>query len=128
MELTVFLSKIIGLTYVVMGFGMLLNQETYRKLFKEMLDSRAFLFLSGLMVMVIGFVMVMKHNIWDGGFAVLVTLFGWLALIKGVLILLFPDSMIDISKSFVKSEKNLQLYSFLIIAFGLIFSYFGFMA
>jgi vacuolar-type H+-ATPase subunit I/STV1 len=42
----------------------------------------------------IGLAMVLAHNVWSGGaLAVVVTLVGWAALIKGLLFLFLPSEM-----------------------------------
>jgi hypothetical protein len=45
----------------------------------------------GLILVAVGLAMILSHNVWSGGAQpVLVTLVGWLTLIKGLLFLLLP--------------------------------------
>jgi hypothetical protein len=49
------------------------------------------LFVFGLVIVAAGVAMVLTHNIWSGGaLPVIVTLVGWLTLIKGLAFLFFP--------------------------------------
>jgi vacuolar-type H+-ATPase subunit I/STV1 len=48
----------------------------------------------GVITLAAGLAMVLAHNIWSGGaLAVIVTLVGWLALIKGLFFLFLPPEM-----------------------------------
>ena len=48
----------------------------------------------GVITLAAGLAMVLPHNIWSGGvLAVIVTLVGWLALIKGLFFLFLPPEM-----------------------------------
>ena len=63
----------------------------------DMLVSMAepsYLFSAGLMNLVIGIAMVVGHNIWDGSWRVVITVIGYLGLVKGFVILTWPEAMI----------------------------------
>jgi hypothetical protein len=45
----------------------------------------------GLLVVAVGLAIILTHNVWSGGaLPVIVTLIGWLTLIKGLLFLFLP--------------------------------------
>ncbi len=52
------------------------------------------MFVLGAIMLVAGLAMVLAHNIWSGGvLAVIVTLVGWITLIKSLFFLLLPPEM-----------------------------------
>ena len=56
---------------------------------KAIIQDPPLLFIAGLMGVTAGVAIVLAHNVWSGGaLPVIVTLFGWSSLIKGVLLLL----------------------------------------
>lgn len=121
--MSILIAKIIGIYYLTAGFGMLLNPKSFRKMIEEYEKSVAISFLGGIMALGIGLLIVLNHNTWTKDWTTLVTLVGWLAVIKGFLFTAFPQIMGKFKGSF----KNPQPWGALVIALGLIFSYYGFM-
>lgn len=75
-------------------------------------------FMSALLL-IVGLAFVLSHNIWVGGFLpVVVTIFGWLILIKAFLLLFLPIGIF--SKMLRSFEKN-HLYT----VFGAIYVVLG---
>jgi amino acid permease len=71
--------------------------------------------------------MVLCHNIWSGGaLPVVVTLFGWIILIRGVLILfLSPNAMVGLFEMF-RFEEFFYVYVAIPLFLGLYLTYAGF--
>jgi len=127
MDLPTFVAQVAAITYLSVGAGMLFDKAHYKKLFDDIMHDMSALYLGGFIALIAGFAIVTHHNVWDGStLEVLVTIIGWLALIKGVMLLAFPTTVVGLTKNMVKS-KNLGNLSFIVIALGLIFGYFGFM-
>ena len=128
METSIFIAKILGLVYLVFGLGMLISGDYYRKSFEKIIkDPFSPLYLGGVVDLVVGFLIITYHNIWVSNWVVLVTIVGWLALLKGFSLLVFPKSMMKFSASFIK-KKNWLPYSLFVLVLGLIFGYYGFLA
>lgn len=125
METSVFIAKIVAVYYVAVGLGVLLNASFYRKAFNDMLKNSAFIFLGGIMALVIGFLIVNFHNVWVKDWTVLITILGWLALLKGLLMFLIPKPFLSFSKVFI---KNLWFVVIFALALGGVLGYFGFFA
>ena len=64
MELSILIAKLIGLIYLVIGLGLVINPKYYHKMFDELLSDGALIYLSGIMALVAGFLLVSFHNIW----------------------------------------------------------------
>jgi len=126
MELSLFLAKMLGLAYLLIGLGMFINKKFYKDVFEKMLKNEALMFFGGIMSFVAGFAILSAHNLWVGEWYILITLFGWAALIKGVLLLVMPNLLLSLSKSLMKSDFYLNLTSAICLILGLILCYFGF--
>jgi hypothetical protein len=48
---------------------------------------------SGIAALVIGLLIVMNHNVWQGSVAIIVTLVGWLSIGKGLLLVILPRTV-----------------------------------
>lgn len=125
METSVLVAQILGLVYVLLGLGILINGSYYKKSFDELLKSPAFMFFGGVTSLIVGFLIVRVHNFWVQDWTVLVTIMGWLALLKGALIFLAPKALISMSKPML---KNVNVIGFFALVLGLVFGYFGFFA
>ena len=68
--------------------------------------------------------LINAHNIWVKDWTVLITIIAWAVTIKGFLLVASPNLLFSCSSK-LKFTKN---WGFLIIALGLLFGYFGFVA
>jgi hypothetical protein len=125
MNTSLFIAQLFGFLYTVVGIGIFLNQKYYQKLCDEMLKSPLFLYIGGAIDLSIGFVIVTFHNYWVSDWRVLITLIGWIALGKGVLLLIWPQSLLNYAKWWM---KRMQLVGTVSLLLGLILGYFGFVA
>lgn len=125
METSIFIAQLLGLIYLVVGLGLLLSGDYYKKAFEKMVKDPVLVYLGGSMALTTGFLIVRFHHVWEG-WPMLITLIGYIALLKGFLLLVFPKGMMDWSAGYVK--KNMHLSAFFAVIFGLFLGYFGFLA
>jgi len=117
--------QIIGLFMSAAGSGMLLNPEYFRKMLRDFAHSPATTFITGLLALVIGYLIASFHNIWEGA-TVVITIFGWLSLFKGLTLILFPDFSLDLAKGIVRHKENFTLAAIMCLAIGILFLYLGY--
>ena len=125
MELSVFIAQILGLVYVSFGLGLLINGDYYKKVIDDMLKNTGFMIYGGMMALVFGFLIVKHHNLWVQDWRVLITLLGWIGLIKGVLLFVAPKALLDFSKPLLKDMNVLGVG---VLIMGSVIGYFGFFA
>jgi uncharacterized protein YjeT (DUF2065 family) len=118
--------QIFSLFYITVGIGILVNPGFYKKLFEDFIDNAAILYLGGIMALTIGYLILTFHNTWTKDLSVIITIFGWLAMIKGLVILIRPKIIITLSKAMVQKENILKIEAIVIIILGLAFSFLGF--
>ncbi|MFH1142441.1 MAG: hypothetical protein ABIH67_05735 [Candidatus Uhrbacteria bacterium] len=126
MELSLFLAKLFGLVYLLIGLGVFINKNFYKEVFEKLLKNEALIFCCGATAFVVGFAIVSAHNLWVGDWYIIITLFGWASLIKGAMFLLLPKFQISLAKSLMKSDFYLNLTTVVCLVIGLILCYFGF--
>jgi uncharacterized protein YjeT (DUF2065 family) len=118
--------QIMGLTYLAIGLGMLVNPRFYKEMLNKMIDNEAVLFITGLLVFIIGYFLVAYHNIWTGDWTIIITIFGWLALLKGLMMVVVPEQSIKLYKAIKISKAQLSVYGIIIFALGIVCTYFGY--
>ncbi len=124
MALSNFLAEIFGFSLAVAGLALLINQKNIKKLF-QLAEDEAMTFCRGIVSFVIGVAIVLVHNIWASDWRVIITILGWLAVIKGVLCMFSPDSAKKwIDK--VKDKEWIPIALVVIVLIGCLLIYFGF--
>jgi len=119
METSVFIAEILGLAWVIVGIGMFLNTKHIHGVIKEFWKREALVYFGGIFSLVIGLLMVLSHNVWEGQpWQIIVSVVGWAALVKGYFLMFSPDSLKSLSKKF-HTEKNLNIASVVIVALGI---------
>lgn len=117
-----FIAQALAVTYLTIGLGLMLNKDYYRRFFQDYYTETSAMQLSGFIALMLGFTLIALHNIWLKNWTILITLIGWLSLIKGVLIIVFPEKIRQLTK-LIRNPENLSPVLFLLAA---IFGYFGF--
>jgi hypothetical protein len=85
---TVFLGRLFGLYTLVISVWMLANKQAAVAIIPALLAERPLMLIVAITALVGGLAMVLGHNIWSGGaLPILVTLLGWIILIRGVFFL-----------------------------------------
>lgn len=118
--------QMIGGVYAAAGLGIIVNTDFYEKLIDGFKDNPAVVFVSAIMVSILGFLIVTFHNVWVADWPVIITAFGYLALTKGIIMLAFPRAYVAISKEIEKKIKHLRFYAVIIFIIGLGLMYLGF--
>ena len=112
MDISVFLLKFWGWYCIIFFFVLSFNPKRVKQIVDNIQDAR-FLIILSLFAIIIGLLNVLAHNIWEANSKLLVTLFGWLALIKGVILFTFPKQTIKLLKqSNIKFIQGVYLLLF----------------
>lgn len=89
--LTVYLGRLLGLFTLVTSFWLLIERQTTLSTIPALLGDRPAMVIFAVIALAGGLAIVLAHNVWSGGvLPILVTLIGWVMLIRGVLFLFLP--------------------------------------
>jgi hypothetical protein len=84
------IAALLGPTLIATAVMVLANLSVMPMLVDELSRSPMLVVLAGYAAFVPGLAIVYFHNRWTGGWPVLVTLFGWLSLVVGLIRMTFP--------------------------------------
>src|SRR5208283_4436428 len=117
---TQFLSKLIGLYCIVMAICMFLRGQAMVDIVVLMLRDAPLMFIIGVFAVLTGLAVVLTHNVWTGTApALIVTVIGWLALIKGVLFLIMtPDGETALFLQRLHYAQFFDVYAVILLALG----------
>ena len=125
MDLSVLIAKIISVIYLSAALGGFFSSNYYRKLSEDLYKNAALTYMMGFTAIILGILIVNYHNTWVKNWTVLITIIGWLALIKGIIIVVFPKFIQRLSEPFF-SDRWLTIFPYVTLFLGLLFGYFGF--
>lgn len=128
MEVTLFLARLFSLYFIVMAFGLLFNAKQFMAMAKSFYKNDGLILLTGVVTLLLGCAMVIGHNVWFRPLEVLVSVLAWLTFFKGVSFIVFPKWAKSVGKSFLGNEELLVMLSPVILFFGVVLGYLGFLA
>jgi hypothetical protein len=128
MQASIFLARLLGPLLLLPGLGLLTNQRAFRTMAGEVIGSVTLVYLFGLMDFAAGLAIVLVHNVWVPNWRVIITLLGWLLLIRGAARVLIPETLMGYAKTMLR-RQNVYLVSGIVLSLlGLVLCYFGYIA
>jgi len=126
METSIFIARIFGLCYLILGVGFLFKKKAFQGIMNDFCKNKALVFISGLFSLVIGVVIVLTHNVWVANWTVMITIIGWLGFIKGIWIIVFPNTVPKFMEVYQRNNTLLMIQSIGALVFGVVLTFFGF--
>jgi hypothetical protein len=126
MQTSIFIAKLIGPIMLVVGIAMLINRKELDALAQELLRSRVLLLLVGLIDLAVGLAIVLTHNVWAADWRLVITLLGWLLIVRGTIRILVPEQVKTLAEKLLKNANVVTGGLAATAALGLVMSYFGY--
>ena len=127
METSLFLAKLIGPFFVIVGIGLFLSRDSYRSAAEEVIKSRALFYVFGALALVGGLAIMLNHNVWVWDWPVIITVIGWLMIVRGTLRILFPQQVGDLAaRMLAQAPRLLPVSGAVMLVLGAILCWKGF--
>jgi putative exporter of polyketide antibiotics len=125
---TLFLSRLIGLYCILIALSMMTRKQATVETVTALVQNPSTTLILGIITLAAGLAMVLAHNIWSGGtLVVVVTLLGWMALLKSLFFLFLPPEMeAGLFLQQLHYEQFFYLYSAISLVLGVYLTYGGF--
>jgi hypothetical protein len=127
MQLSKLIAKIASVIYLSASAGGFFGADHYRKIADDLFSNAGLTYLAGLITVIIGLLIVTYHNRWTKNWTVLITILGWLALVKGISLIAFPQFIQSLSQRMF-TDFGSRVFPYVTLCFGLLFAYFGFVS
>ena len=127
MQLSKLIAKMATVIYLSVSAGAFFSADYYRKISDDFFGNAGLIYVSGLMTAVLGLLIVNYHNHWTKSWTVLITILGWLALVKGILLIAFPQFVHSLSQRML-TDLGVKIFPYAALCLGLLFAYFGFVS
>ncbi len=126
MQSSIFLAKLIGPIMALAGLAMLINRKQIDAMAQEFLRSPTLFFMLGLIDFSIGLAIVLTHNVWVADWRLIITVLGWLLLLRGAVRLLARDQIKPFATKFLRNGNVVTGSVAGVLGLGLVLSYFGY--
>jgi hypothetical protein len=128
MQTSIFLARLLGPLLLLTGAGIVLNPKSFRTIAGEVVRSVTLVYLFGFMDLAAGLAIVLTHNVWVASWRVLVTLIGWLLLIRGAVRIVAPEIVMGYAAKVIRNKQVIPSAGAVVGVLGLVLCYFGYVA
>ena len=128
MTTSIFLARLLGPFLLAVGVGILINPKPFYTMTSEVVRSVTLVYLFGLLDFAAGLAIVLTHNVWAANWRVLITILGWLMLIRGAVRILAPETIMGFAAKVIGNKQLIPISGIVTGVLGLVFFYFGYMA
>ncbi|MDP3990052.1 MAG: hypothetical protein Q8Q01_02495 [archaeon] len=111
-DISILLARFWGLFLLILGLIFLIRKKLLKDIFIMSKDN-SFMLITGFMSLIVGLITLILHNLWALDWRVIVTIFGWLSLAKGIVRLGSPNFTRKTIKLF--KDKSLLINGLLIL-------------
>ena len=109
--------RLFGLWIVLTELGMAANRSTTIDAVSAVFSNPGIAWVTGVFTLLVGLVVLVTHNRWSGGLSsTIVTLFGWIAVVKGLLFVWFPAGV----QQHIYAALHFDRYYYGYLVFGLL--------
>lgn len=105
---SVYLARLIGPVMLAVGIGLFINPAAYRTLAREILDSTALVFLSGLLTLTAGIAILLAHRVVAPDWRILITLIGLAMTIGGAIRIISPQTAVRYGRYLLDRPPSLK--------------------
>jgi 1,4-dihydroxy-2-naphthoate octaprenyltransferase len=124
---TLYLGRLLGLFTLITSFWLLVDRQSTLSTIPALLGNRPAMVIFAIIALAAGLAIVLAHNIWSGGaLPILVTLIGWVMLIRGVLFLFLPPQATLSILAAMQFERWFYLYLAIPFVLGIYLTYLSF--
>ena len=123
METVNFLATLWGVYLVAIPLSLLLKPVRIKELF-ALRENVITSYMGGILSLMVGTLMILTYNVWDGSWTTAISVLGWLAVAKGVILLFCTEKAISLQKQ-AKVTEWIPYVFLAVIFIGLWLIYMG---
>jgi hypothetical protein len=118
-DVTIFLSRLVGIFCLVMGASML-RRDAMMEIFRELSRQRALPHIMGVLMLLLGLITILAHTKWESYPAMLITLLGWGVCFEATVFLFASKEMVA---KYLSTLENKTVYYLIALGYLLVGGY-----
>jgi hypothetical protein len=126
MQNSIFIAKLVGPLMLAVAAALFIDRTAFKSMAEEFLQSRALLYLSGILTMLAGVAIILTHNVWVANWRVVVTLLGWILAIGGAVRIVVPGRTQAWGRGLLRHPSGPLIAGAIWLAFGAILTFYGY--
>lgn len=127
MNTTIFLAQLWGPVILAVAIGIFVSRNYYTKIYKDIEKEPLAILIFGMIGTVAAIAQILTHNVWNTLPEILISLFGWMLLIKSLAFLIAPRFVDKSSEIFYKGGF-VSVAGVVMLIIGGYLTWFGFLA
>jgi len=120
---TKLIAGLMGPLLLAIGIAILLNRGLFPAMAGQLAENYGLVFIAGMLALVAGVAVVRIHNVWSGGWPVIVTVLGWLSIVGGLARMWFPQMAAPIANSLGGNASVLLIAGLVTAGLGAFLTY-----
>jgi len=128
MPASIFIAELLGPVFIVGGIALLFKEKMFREILQEFIRSQALLYLAGFFGLLGGLALVLTHNVWVRDWRLIITLIGWLTIVRALVTIFRPQEIVAIGSKILEHRGYFFGAAVINLSIGLALSYFGYLA
>jgi hypothetical protein len=121
-------ARVLGPFFAIVSATVVVRAPDMRELLAEFGATAIWPWVTGAFVLMAGIVTVALHPYWHGVAAVIISVLGWIMVLRGVLLLAFPDTFMSIANHTIGAETFWRIIFGGVTIVGLYLTYVGWIA
>ncbi|MDP8266287.1 MAG: hypothetical protein P9M07_05010 [Candidatus Aceula meridiana] len=128
MSISIFIAKLLGTSMLVISVGLFFNRDFFQSILEDYCKNAALVFFGGVLALVVGLSIVLNHNVWELSWRVIITIYGWGGIIKGIWLIMFPRNLKRFVAFYTRNKTALMVQASAVFIFGVVLAYYGWTA
>jgi hypothetical protein len=126
MQPVVFIARVVGPLFVVLGVGTLLNQTLYADMIGEAALAPVLIYLSGVLAFTAGVAMLNGYHAWTFDWRIIITILGWVLVIAGIVRIVLPAVTAVAAIALYSRGPAMLIVSIVVLVLGIFLSFQGY--
>ena len=118
MQTSIIIARLLGPLFTTIGVGMLTNSDTYRQIGQQFLSTYAIIYLSGIILLLMGLTILNVHPRWTPDWRSVITAVGWVFTVAGVWRLIAPQFVPFVGGAILANKNFFVGAGFVLVTLG----------
>lgn len=118
-------ARVLGPFLVIVDVTAVVRTSDMKGLLSEFVASSAWSWVAGSFILLAGLIVIALHPYWRGAAAIIVSIVGWLVVLRGLFLLAFPGTFVSLASKIIEPPVWWQIVCIAFAAVGLYLTYYG---
>lgn len=118
-------ARVLGPFLVIVDVTAMVRSSDMQGLLSQFEANSLWTFVTGAFILLFGLIIVAGHQYWQGAAAIIVSLLGWLVVLRGLLLVAFPKIFVSVANSMIGAQAWWVALCIVFALIGLYLTYVG---